>query len=538
MILIVLVAAVLRVVAVNGLGIDHWDEGAYAISARAVSIGDLHGIFDRQYVLAPPMYFTTAGVLAAIFRTSSDAMMFAVSIVAGIACVLALYLAGTMWGGRVVGGVAALSLSLSDFHVLYSRAALTDALFLTLFVVALAAFTRAELQKSTWWAILGGVATGLAWNTKYHGWLAGVVAAGAVLPLVLTSNAGERKATAMRLITAAAVALLMFVPWLLVLERYFGGYAAVATQHARFLEPRDAIVNLVRHWRAQVYLEGWGTMLTPLALVGWVTLVDVRARRASSLAWVVALTALAFAIGGISVLGVLAVAGAVLLVRQHGRRWTPHWFALAFFAAFSALTPFYEPFPRLLLPWVASAMVLSGVALERILLQETTRRGLAVPLALAAAGMAILVIRGLPSTANPWQPRRHLAHAAYALDSLTSGPAPVVVVGETGIVFYLLERGRDAAAVNSPTEAPEHVRAGTPYYIVGGIYSRRIKGQASLASWLERNPGVRQVGTLPVRGMSDIRLLDDFAPPGARRYRRENRDDYDLRVYLVNGPTQ
>jgi hypothetical protein len=64
------------------------------------------------------------------------------------------------------------------------------------------------------------------------------------------------------------------------------------------------------------------------------------------------------------------------------------------------------------------------------------------------------------------------------------------------------------------------------------------RGEGRWLHGLERNPGVQQVGTIPVRGMSDIRLLDDFAPPGARRYRRENRDDYDLRVYLVNGPTQ
>lgn len=535
---IVLVAVVLRVIAVNELGLDHWDEGAYAISARAVSTGHLHDIFDRQHVLAPPMYFTTAGVLAAIFRTSPDAMLFAVSIVAGIAGVVALYYAGTMWGGRVAGGVAALWLSLSDFHVLYSRAALTDALFLTAFVAALAALTRAELAKSTWWAVTGGAATGVAWNTKYHGWLAGVITVAALIPLVLTSTGDARKATLKRVVVAAAVALLMFVPWLLVLERYFGGYAAVATQHARFLEPGDAIVNLVRHWRAQVYLEGWGTRLTPLALVGWVMLVDARARRATSGVWAVALATLTFSIGGISVLGVLAAAGAVILVRQNGLRWTPHWFALAFFAVFSALTPFYEPFPRLLLPWVASAMVLAGVTLEALLLQESSRRALVLPFAALAAGVAILIGRGMPTMDNPLQPRRSVADAAAALDSLTSGRGPVMVVGETGIVYYLLERGRDAAALNNPAQAPEHVRAGTPYFIVGGIYSRRIQGRSSLAAWLEKNPGVQQVGTIPVRGISDVRLLDDFAPAGARRFRRENRDDYDLRVYLVNGPTQ
>jgi 4-amino-4-deoxy-L-arabinose transferase-like glycosyltransferase len=71
--------------------------------------------------------------------------------------------------------MAALGLALSDFLVLYSRTALTDVLFVTLFVTALAAFTLAETRKSTWWAVLAGAATGLAWNTKYHGWLAAAI---------------------------------------------------------------------------------------------------------------------------------------------------------------------------------------------------------------------------------------------------------------------------------------------------------------------------------------------------------------------------
>jgi hypothetical protein len=534
--ILALVAGALRAIAFGRLGVDHFDEGGYAMTAAALASGAGHpAIYPLQHFLSPPLFFGLGAAGMRLAGTLSAGVLIAISAAAGAATAAALYLAGRRWFGPAAAGAAALAIALSDYHILYSRAGLTDVLFTLLLVLAVAAFAAAEERENWTLAMLAGLLTGLAWNTKYHGWLAGVIAAGAVLPGLLAPARRPWRPTLLRLALAALVAAAAYAPWALYVESREGGYTGLAAEHARFLKPAAAVRNTLAQWRAQQYLEGWTARLAPLAMVAWVLLHRPQARRFRAGAWAVVLVLGSLALGASTVIGLLGFAGAAVLLVRHGRSWTPHWVPLAFLGAFTVLTPLYQPYPRLLMPWLAAAALLAGVALEALLAWSPSALVIrATPAAAAAAMGAVIAVRGVPDAANPWRPRDGLRVAAREADRMTAGPAPVVVIGEPAVVFYLRRTGREAWHVDRPADIPRYVPAGRSYYLVGGIYSRRVRGPRSLAAWLEGHPEAVAIGRAHVPWMSDVRLLDDFGPDAARRYRQAPRDDYDLTIYRVD----
>ena len=70
-----------------------------------------------------------------------------------------------------VGIGAALMLATAEYHLVFSRLALTDATFTLLFWAALWCLFEAISTGKRHWFVAGGVVTGLCWNTKYHGFL-------------------------------------------------------------------------------------------------------------------------------------------------------------------------------------------------------------------------------------------------------------------------------------------------------------------------------------------------------------------------------
>jgi 4-amino-4-deoxy-L-arabinose transferase-like glycosyltransferase len=535
LLLLALAALIPRLIAFGSLGVDHFDEGGYAMTAAAIASGDApRGFYPLLHYLSPPVYFGTGAVLMALLGTSSATVLFGLSAAAGTATVLAVYLVGRRWLGRAAAGAAALAIALSDYHILYSRAGLTDALFLALLILALGAFARAEDRQSRSGAVLAGVLTGLAWNTKYHGWLAGAIAAAALIPAFVAATARGRRDLILRLVIAAAVAVVLYVPWVLYVDGRPGGYSRLTAEHARFLKPASLVQNALAQLRAQWYLEGWTARLAPLALAAWLALTDVRARRVDTVVWAITLTVMTVLVGATAMLGILGAWGVVLLLKRHGLRWTPHWFALAFFGTFTVLTPLYTPYPRLLLPWLAAAALLAGVTIERLLtVGPSGRFRLAAPIAVAVVGGIVMGLRGLRPAAVPWAPRDQLRAGAEEVRRLASVSEPIVVLGEPGVVYYLRQSGREAWHIDRPEEASRYVPAGSPFYLVGGIYSRRVRGSRSLEAWLTQRPEGVLAGTARVAGMSDVRLLEDFSALNARRFRRETRGDYDLRVYHI-----
>jgi hypothetical protein len=158
---------------------------------------------------------------------------------------------------------------------------------------------------------------------------------------------------------------------------------------------------------------------------------------------------------------------------------------------------------------------------------------------LAVFALALLSYRGIRESANPYRPSDGFRLAAAGVDRAAAGTAHIVVLGEPAVVFYLRQLGRTTWHIDRPTDASRYVRPGERFFLVGGIYSRRVRGPRSLATWMEAHPGAADtVGRVGVTRVSDVRLLDDFGPRSAGSFHRHPGADYDLEIYSVTWPAQ
>ena len=103
-VLLALAAAVLRVIAFDRLGVDHFDEDGYAMTAAAIAAGEVpRGIYPLLHFPSPPLYFGTGAALMALFGTTSASVLLDLSAAGGVATVVAVYLVGRRWLGRAAG---------------------------------------------------------------------------------------------------------------------------------------------------------------------------------------------------------------------------------------------------------------------------------------------------------------------------------------------------------------------------------------------------------------------------------------------------
>ncbi len=128
--------ALVRFWMLDQASLDHFDEGAYAISSLAVANGEIPaGFYPFQHFLSPPMFFSVSGLLMRLLGTTSDIVPLTLSAAFGVATIILMYAIGRQWFDRTTGTGAAILLALSDYHILYSRSGLTDVMF-TFFLLA------------------------------------------------------------------------------------------------------------------------------------------------------------------------------------------------------------------------------------------------------------------------------------------------------------------------------------------------------------------------------------------------------------------
>jgi 4-amino-4-deoxy-L-arabinose transferase-like glycosyltransferase len=219
--------ALLRLIAAAGSGVEHFDEGVYASN---VYCGDLGGSYPNQRFYAPPLVpaLIEYGMLAGLPPNVAALLP---GLMAGTGTIAALWWLGRSWFAPRVGIAAAALAALSDFHVSHSASALTDVLLGLWMVLAIDALARSWLHGRILWAVSAGFFTGLAWWTKYNGWLPLAIGA-AALPL-LWWLAGRRQLPwwLAGLMAAAAVVALVWSPYYLSLQAS-GGYGPIAANHA------------------------------------------------------------------------------------------------------------------------------------------------------------------------------------------------------------------------------------------------------------------------------------------------------------------
>jgi 4-amino-4-deoxy-L-arabinose transferase-like glycosyltransferase len=457
-----LVGAAIRLWDLGRLGLDHFDEGIYALGGLWVaSPRGLAGLDPGLVPYAPPLYPVLVGVAYLLFGPL-DRSAILVSIAAGTATIPLVAHLGRRAFGPGAGAATAWLCALSGPHVAFSRMALTDATALLAFLLALAAGVAFLERPGVLRALLLGLAVGLAQNAKYNGFLAGVVV---VLAWVLRAAAEERRRP-VRMVallgTAAGVAALCYLPWYRFVESH-GGYADLLRHQRGYVDgPGFWLRNLgLQHIQA-ITLSGvvarglsWAGLAGALAWLGvaWVGTDGPDRGRAGlgprllvvgmmvPAAWVLGMAPELLWVGGLAALAIhlrdpapgprlLAVAALLLLV----------------------LTPLYRPYARLALPLHALAWI--GLARPLVLLHRelaahasggpllpvTRRFGL---LSIVAMGLVLLGRIACPPGVAPsptlMDPRDGLREA---LDDLARadrahGRSPTRVYARPPVLFYL-----------------------------------------------------------------------------------------------------
>ncbi len=532
------IALLLRAWSPASLGVDHFDEGVYAFSASAVADPAAEtGLYPEQEKFSPPLYFAIGGLVARIAGASVDLALVGLNALLGAATVALLAWVGRRWFGAAAGLAAATLLAFSEYHIALSRSALTDGAFALAHLGAV--YVLVEAVRGGRWrdAFAAGVCVGLAWNTKYHGWLALVSVAAGCFPLIVSrarAGADWRRPMLVGLV-AGGVAALLYAPWAAFIEAQPGGYAELAQYQSTML--RGAwIENLGRHVSQQAFFEGpFSAASLPLALAAAASATAQRARTLVSLVALALLGGFALTLGASSGAFVLAGLALLPLWRRARALELPALALLAWLALWSALTPLYQPYARLLLPLSIAAMLAAGVALQAFverLSRDSGAGARGAPLAALASVVAALTfvvahVRDDPS--DPWRASRGMQSLASELASALPHGARVFVLGEPPLAWYLTREGVDAAGVvKGPDCLARLERDARETFVVCGIYPRRTGAESRLVE----GAGVRleRVAEFALE-VKDLRLLDDFAPYAAARFRREPGDDYRVRLY-------
>lgn len=251
----------LRVSALELEAVEHFDEGIYASALwYDVQFGEP---YPARYLFAPPLLSGLMEVASWIPGLNRFAP-FVPCVVLGTASIVAFWWLARSWFGKPAGVFIAAVVSMSDFHVLYSRMALTDVACLFWITLAVGLGTRAVSQSSFRNAVAAGVVCGLAWWSKYTGWLP--------LAILCSGNGlwwvwqGRRTISLLKFVaimgTVCAVAAVTFAPWWWQLQPV-GGYESVARTHSGYVTGWPSwSANLARQLHIQFLLDGFTGQLS------------------------------------------------------------------------------------------------------------------------------------------------------------------------------------------------------------------------------------------------------------------------------------
>ena len=514
---------------VSSVGIDHFDEGVYALSGSSL-IDPEWDLYFKQSEFSPPLFFSLVGLSYHLAGHPSAEAAVTVNVVLGALTVPLLWWVGRVWFGAAAGIFAAVLLACSEYHITLSRTALTDVAFAFFFLLALAAIVAALRRRGVVLSLLAGVAVGLAWNTKYHGWLA-LVLTGIALAAV-TTRAPLRWPTVKRSAFLwggiVVVAVACYLPWAAFVQSQPGGYLGVVENHRSLLSlhwPR----NLWVHAQHQFFLDGPISRCAIIAGFFLVLLISRRLLRPLGKAWAVVgfLATSALLLGGSGSAFLLAfLALPALLGNRHSLGAST---LLAWLGLFFLLTPFYHPYARLLLPFTMATCLGAGVWVSRATDRlENEAEGPAWPTVFTAvaATLGFVIFAGvIPDVSDPWRPSRSVADAVSEMRTLIAPRDRVIVVGAPSVAFYL----RLADRLAEPTDGASRLKGlRDPAYVVTGVYADRVPHTREVLTGMADQ--LSRLGTFPL-DPKDIRVLDDFSPAKARRFRANPDSTYALTLY-------
>lgn len=257
----VLLGAWLRLTNLSHEAVEHFDEGIYASPLwYDAQFGEP---YPSRHLFSPPLLSTMMEGWTWVPGLAPYAP-FLPSALLGIASILGLWWLARSWFGKSAGIFMAAVVAMSDFHILYSRMALTDVACLFWIATSVGVGTQAIARQNFKCAAIAGFLCGLAWWTKYTGWL----------PLAILCSGGgfwwiwqgRRSIGFIRfagiLATMVAVTIGTFSPWWWQLQDV-GGYEAVSETHAKYVSGwPNWTAHMAQQLRDQFLLDGYTGQLS------------------------------------------------------------------------------------------------------------------------------------------------------------------------------------------------------------------------------------------------------------------------------------
>ncbi|HUG69092.1 MAG TPA: glycosyltransferase family 39 protein [Pirellulaceae bacterium] len=561
----------LRVAFPSRMAIEHFDEGVYASN---IWFGPEVGYqYPMRRFYAPPL-LPALIEWSLIFdrmrdpspdKFSSLASMVP-SLLAGCLTLLVVWKMAREWFGPETGLATLAIASLSDFHALYSRAALTEALLL-LFLVAAVWMLKRAFSTGSYLALgLAGLFTGLCWWTKYNGWLPLAIGFGGLTIAFMVDTRCRRqyvRLTALWL-GAAAIAFAVWSPYLRELQSY-GGYAEVAANHRQYLVGFGGwMTSLSRQYANLSHFDGWPTCASvgiAVLLIGSVARPD-RRPLIKLFALAIGLCAAIAWLGAALVMFFLAtwVIGTELYRRwlnsaaEGERDYLALYFLAAWIGGLLMTTPLYHPYPRLALPWLYAVWIGAGFSISRLVeaaggqfeLQRASKQWaamLVVCVLVLSLGLPRVAERGVPAwqARTGWLPisKQIIAEFGHRAEVARGNrdETVVLVYGEPGLFFQLnvdgtqvFEPAADLSFLARPPQDPS-----IPIFLVTGPHAERTSGfqedLAQNAAYLERIAGYEY---LP----SDFVLLDQYDPRSLAKVPGSARTEKVTLYKVVHGRTR
>jgi len=379
------------------LAVEHFDEGVYASNIFfSGDKGDEH--YPDQHLYAPPLVPFLIECAMLVLGPSNLAAM-VVNIAIGSLTIPLVWWVARRWFGPVAGLASATLVALDDVHIVFSRTALTDIPLCFWLVAAVYCFWESLTTGSRIALVAAGVATALAWWTKYNGWLPLAIGLAGLIAWQLAGHCCAARAEPdrrpnvdqiLRPLTQslgnwavmAAIAVSIWAPWLWSLQPK-GGYSRVAENH------RGYLVGLTGWWDSLSLqaaklgrLEGALSFLSVILVLVVCCLFARHSNRRCTWNMLlgnrsVAILLLAGSLVGVAIgiSGVLAIVAAggivgVLSCRESGgalpskSKQLAGWLLASWFAGLLVMIPFYTPYPRLTLPWLMVCWLGCGAAVS------------------------------------------------------------------------------------------------------------------------------------------------------------------------------
>lgn len=504
-------------------GLSQFDEGVYAFSGLGLSDPTQpHRLFPDQEKFSPPVYFSLVALSFLVFG-AADRSAILVNVLLGTATVPAVWWIARRWVGAPAALAAALMLATRGGHILLSRSALTDVTFALVFLIALGVVAVALDRADRTSGVLAGLAVGLAWNTKYHGWFALVIAVLAIGAKwrIERQSLDSLKPVIRTWIVMSVVAAACYLPWTVFVNSQPGGSAGWASYFATMLRI-DWFGGLASYSRQFWLLEGpWSRSSIALAIV-IAGLWRARAAQGGVSPRLLVLGLVGALLGSEGTAVVLAVLAVVRRLRSRTPIAYGVWCMIALVALWVVMAPLYQPYFRLMVPFSIATFILAGDELAYRLRGPAEPRPL---LAMGVLGAAVSIAILIPRHTQWWRDNRSLAMVAAGVDRSIPAGAPIAVIGEPPLAFYLHLLGH--AAFDRVTL--KELDGGTvPVYVIAGRYAQAAR---SLRDGLrERASVLDTLGRFPMVP-SDLRLLDDYGPFRAPAYRAHPDSSYDLVLF-------